>query len=88
MNRDDAIEMLTAVKGRHAEEHSGGCRCLSIGDACTCTLCLLDNVRRYIIDLDHKQKTGKQRIAETLEKKMAGSNGRRAKAIVEGMVEL
>ena len=45
---DEAYEALEEIKKRHSAEHSGGCRILSLGDKCPCTMCLCDNVRRFI----------------------------------------
>jgi len=39
-----AHELLEEIKNRHRADHPGGCRILSQGDACQCTLCLCDEV--------------------------------------------
>ncbi len=48
MTAEQAYEALEEIKRRHQEDHSGGCRILSLGDKCPCTMCLCDNVRRFI----------------------------------------
>jgi hypothetical protein len=37
--------MLEEIKKRHREEHPGGCKMLSLGPNCACTLCLCDELR-------------------------------------------
>ncbi len=48
MTVEQAYEALEEIKSRHRQDHPGGCRMFSQGDACQCTLCLCDNVRGLI----------------------------------------
>lgn len=64
----DALEL---VKHRHREDHSGGCRMLSKGDDCDCTLCLCDRAHCVIRDLDVQSRESEEKIAALTEERDA-----------------
>lgn len=43
-----AHEILEELKKRHREDHAGGCRLLSRGQDCHCTLCLCDALHEFV----------------------------------------
>ena len=51
-------EMAEAIKYRWREKSSGGCRMLSEGEDCDCTLCLVGNLVSVISYKDYHQRIG------------------------------
>src|SRR3990172_10653368 len=53
MTINEAHEYLEEIKSRHRQRITGGCKVISLGDACSCTLCLCDKLHGIIKGMDN-----------------------------------
>ena len=51
----DYGEMAEKIKERHQKLSPGGCKMLSQGNDCECTLCLADNLRMRIAEFEKRE---------------------------------
>lgn len=56
MNREEVVKIGHILKDRFRAFKSGGCKVLSKGDNCDCSLCLVDNLMSHIFELEEKNK--------------------------------
>lgn len=56
MTREEVVKTCHTLKDRFRSFKPGGCKILSKGDNCDCSLCLVDNLMSYIFELEEKIK--------------------------------
>ena len=56
MTRQEVVKTGQILKDRFRVFKPGGCKILSKGDDCDCSLCLVDNLVSHIFELEEKIK--------------------------------